>query len=123
MSTKSDFEKNRDPTGWLVICVAAISLAIIFAIIFYLMYSDINAPVVVQRCNPGLCKFNVTTGIKTCPGVGDTVGVEVTPGLEACSSKSYCNEPDHPCALLSNQTLDCSGVCDIAGCRCVKTPT
>lgn len=119
MSTKGDIERGRDPTGWVVICLSAIILAIIFAIIIYLIYRDINSPQVIQRCNPGLCKVNKSTGFRSCPAVGSTVGIVVTPGAEICTSRSYCNNPGFTCAVNQDQTLNCEGVCDVSGCKCI----
>ena len=120
MSTNHDKELGRDPTAWVVICVMAIILTAFFAIVIYLIYKDINAPQVTFRCNPGLCKTNVSTGFKSCPSPGDTIGIQVTPGAELCQSGDWCNNPKAPCAVLNDQTLSCNGVCDPGvACRCV----
>jgi hypothetical protein len=122
-SVKSqESNKNRDPTGWLVICIFAVIITVIFCIIWYQMIVDIRAPQVEQRCPVGLCKFSVFTGIKTCPSPGDTLGVQLAQGSEFCTSADFCQNSNYQCAVLSNQTLNCDGVCDQPKCRCVPNP-
>lgn len=115
-------EKSKDPTGWLVICVSAIILTIVFCIIAYLLTTDIRAPQVEQRCPVGLCKFSVFTGVKTCPEPGSTVGIQLAQGAEFCTSADYCQQSKYQCAVQADQTLNCDGICDQPKCRCVANP-
>lgn len=112
----------KDPTGWVAIGTFAVVFAIIVAIIVYAMFVDIRAPKVVQRCVPGLCKFNIFTGIKTCPNPGDTVGVQLLEGNEYCTSANYCQQTKYQCAVNLDQSINCDGECDHPQCRCVANP-
>lgn len=114
---------NKDTTGWFTICVAVVLATVIFCVIIKLLFIDINAPEVIQRCPVGLCKFNVFTGVKTCPGNGETEGMRVAYGKEYCTSADYCQQKNYQCAVLSDQSLDCDGVCDTPECRCVAGTT
>lgn len=114
--------KAKDPTGWVTIGIYAVLMAIIIAAVMYALYRDIKAPQVVQRCVPGLCKFNVFSGVKTCPNPGDTVGVQLLEGNEFCTSANYCQQPKYQCAVNLDQTLNCDGECDHPDCRCVANP-
>lgn len=113
---------RKDATGWLVICAFAIILAVIFAIIIYLLYQDIRAPDAIQRCNVGMCKFSIITGVKTCPEASSTVGIRVFPGAEFCTSRNYCQHPGYTCAVQADQSVRCDGICDTAECKCVHPP-
>jgi len=116
-------------TGWLVIAIIIIVLAIIFSWLFISMTSDTVGANVVQRCNPSVCKFNTITGQKTCPAPGDTLGIQVELGAEFCSSRDYCQQPGFQCAVQPDQTVLCNGVCNNpAGftgneqCSCTSNP-
>ena len=115
--------KKQDPQGWFVICLFAVIIVIMVCIIIYLIELDIKAPIVQQRCNPGVCKFDVFTGVKTCPASGDTVGIQLEEGPEFCTSANYCQHQGYTCAVLADQSLDCTGVCDQPLCRCVQNPS
>ncbi|MFS8159227.1 MAG: hypothetical protein ACMG6E_03265 [Candidatus Roizmanbacteria bacterium] len=111
-----------DTSGWLVLAIIVLILVIVFAFIITALVVDANAPKPIQRCPTGLCKFNTTTGIKTCPNFADDTGIAVTVGLEYCTTDDYCQQPGYTCAVQSNQTLDCSGSCGDGNskCRCVS---
>ena len=115
--------RKQDSTAWLTIAVFAVLLAIIFAVVIYSFYRDIKAPQVITRCAPGMCKFSVYTGVKTCPGDGDTEGVQILEGTEFCTTADYCQNQQYPCAVQANQQLNCAGVCDTPQCRCVANPS
>tara|TARA_R110001599_G_scaffold266539_3_gene467333 strand:+ start:10966 stop:11328 length:363 start_codon:yes stop_codon:yes gene_type:complete len=109
--------------GLFVICIASIILTIVVCWVIYNMYIDIRAPEVFQRCVPGVCKFNVFTGVKTCPGNGDTTGIRLIPGAEFCTSANFCQKENFQCAVQANGSISCDGVCDTPQCRCVGDPT
>ncbi len=115
-------KKETDPSGWFVIALVIVVLTVIFAIVIYLFYVDIKAPQVIQRCNPGLCKFSIFTGVKTCPGVGDPVGVQLLPGTEWCTSANFCQKEGFTCAVQADQSVSCDGICDTPQCRCIANP-
>jgi hypothetical protein len=115
--------RKEDPQGWFVICLFAIMVVIIVCAVIYLIELDIKAPIVQQRCNPGVCKFDVFTGVKTCPAAGDTTGIQLEEGPEFCTSADYCQHPGYSCAVLADQTLNCDGTCDVTMCRCVQDPS
>lgn len=114
-----------DTTGWLILAVVVVVLAIFFAWLIYTLYRDANSADVVQRCSPGLCKFSILTGVKTCPNPGDTLGVRVTAGSEFCTSENYCQNEPFNCAVQLDQSVNCTGVCGPGNdrCRCVRDPT
>lgn len=121
--------ENPKATGWLVLAITIIILAIIFAWLFIAVQSDTVGATVIQRCEPGVCLFSTVTGIKTCPAPGDTVGIQVQLGAEFCTSRDYCQQPGYQCAVQPDQTVLCNGVCNNpAGstgnesCRCVAPP-
>lgn len=117
-----------DPTakqkGQLVIALITIIFIIVLAYIIVTLYKEWKAPIVIQRCPVGVCAFDIITGIKRCPPVDSTKGIEVKYGVELCTSANYCQNLSYPCALLPDQTLDCFGVCGPNNdqCRCVKSP-
>lgn len=112
----------KDPTGWVAIGAFAVLMAIVIGVIVYAMYKDIRAPEVIQRCSPGMCKFNVFTGVKTCPNPGDTTGIRLLEGNEYCTSPNFCQQTRFQCAVQADQSIDCTGECDQARCRCVANP-
>jgi hypothetical protein len=114
--------KKKDPTGWVVIGAFAVLFAIVVCVIIYLIYKDINSAVVVQRCKPGMCKFDIFTGRKTCPNPGDPLGIEMREGNEWCTSADFCQQERYQCAVQSDQSIDCTGECDQPKCRCVANP-
>lgn len=107
---------------FIIISIFVIIVAIILSIAIYNYYKRIRQNTVTFRCNPGLCKFDLFTGIKTCPNTGDTQGLEVVVGLEGCTSADFCQFNPNRCALLPDQTLDCSGICGPGNseCRCIN---
>ena len=124
---KSDIKAPPDPTtkgkGWFVVVVVMIILIAFTTWMVVLLFRESNAPLVIQRCNPGLCAFSSITGIKRCP-VDDVQGIEVNLGLEFCTSRDYCQNNNFPCAVQADQSLNCAGVCGAGNeeCRCVSVP-
>lgn len=121
----AETQGSRKATGWLALAITVIVLTIIFAWIIVAMIRDSVQDEVIQRCNPGLCKFSTISGIKTCPAVGDPIGIRVNLGAEFCTSRDYCQKPGFTCAVQADQTLLCAGECGPGNpqCRCVADPT
>jgi hypothetical protein len=122
VSAKDAAKANTD--GWVVIAAIAIIFAIVLAWIIVALIKDSNSAIVIQRCNPGLCKFSTISGIKTCPASGDPVGVQVNLGAEFCTSRDFCQKENFKCAIQLDQTVLCNGVCGTGNdaCRCVRNP-
>lgn len=125
---KKDFRAPPDPSikakGWTVIAIVLVVLVAFTVWMIVLLYTEKNAPIVNQRCNPGLCAFSAITGIKRCPTAGDTQGLSINLGMEFCTTKDYCQNNNYPCAVQLDQSLDCTGVCGVSNpaCRCVPNP-
>ena len=113
--------RPKSTTGWLILAIITVVLAIFFTWLIISLLRDANDTNVIQRCDPGLCKFSTITGIKTCPDVGDTQGIQLDVGLEFCTSEDYCQERNYTCALQLDQSVDCDGVCGPGNgrCRCI----
>ncbi len=126
---KSDIKREtikpeKDVTSWIVLASIIVVLVLVFSFIIYLIRKDTNFTEVINQCDAGLCAFNTTTGIKNCPS-SNTGNVSFTPEAEFCTSRNYCQSKNYTCAVQSDQTLDCSGVCGTGNdqCRCIKDPT
>lgn len=117
--------KKTDPQGWLVLAIVVVIITIVFAWLIVSLWKDANSPNVIQRCNPGLCKFNLLTGVKTCPNPSDTIGIQASSGIERCTSRDHCQVAGFTCAVQPDQSVDCNGVCGSGNsqCRCVSDPT
>jgi hypothetical protein len=114
--------RKKDPSGWLVISAFIVLFTIVVCVVIWLIFKDVNSADVVQRCKPGLCKFEIFTGRKTCPNPGDTVGIRLEEGNEYCTSADFCQQERYQCAVQSDQSIDCTGECDTPKCRCVANP-
>lgn len=128
VSLRKDVRAPPDPAakgkGWFVIAVVVIILVIFTVWMIVLLSQESNAPIVNQRCSPGLCAFSAITGIKRCPVPSDTQGLIIDLGLEFCTTEDYCQNNNYPCAVQVDQTLNCEGVCGVGNpsCRCVPNP-
>ena len=124
---KKDVKAPPDPSlkgkGWAVIAAILVILVIFTIWMIALVFGDTNAPIVNQRCNPGVCAFNTITGIKRCPSNSNTQGLIIDLGLEFCTTRDFCQNNSFPCAVQADQTLNCEGVCDVIACRCVRDPS
>ena len=114
----------KDNTGWIVLVVILVIVVLVYGFIIYSVRQDANAPEVINNCDPGLCAFSIVTGIKRCPPDNNTK-IRFGPGAEFCTSRNYCQERNYTCAVQSDQTLNCSGVCGTGNdeCRCIQNPT
>ena len=123
-NTTNKIKKKPQATGWLVLAIISVVLTIVFAFIIVSMISDSNQPAVTTTCPVGTCKFSTITGIKTCP-TSNTESISVSPGLEFCTTKNYCQKIGFECAVQADQTTLCNGVCgpNNEKCRCVRNPT
>lgn len=129
--TRADFQEASEPTrranpeSWLVLAIVVVVLAVFFAWLYVSVSSDTKAPDVVQRCNPGLCAFDVFSGVKRCPVPGQVQGLRVAPGVENCTSANYCQAERYTCAVQPDQSWRCDGVCGPGNeqCRCIADPT
>lgn len=111
--------------GWLVIALIAIIFTIVLAWIIVALIKDSTGAEVIQRCNPGLCKFSTISGVKTCPTTEEEAqGIRVNLGAEFCTSRDYCQKQNYQCAVQLDQTVLCDGVCGFGNeqCRCVSSP-
>lgn len=114
----------RDYSSWTVLAVIIVLLIIVFGWIIYSIRQDTNSTEVINRCNPGLCAFDILSGIKRCPANdSEQIGYDV--GIEYCTSRNYCQKTKYTCAVQLDQSIDCSGVCGPGNdqCRCIKNPT
>ena len=114
--------KKADPQGWIVIALTLIIVVIFFTWLIVTISKDTNPDDVVQRCNPGLCAFDVFTGRKRCPAPGQEQGVRIAPGAEFCTSPDYCQQEPYVCAVQPDQSWRCDGVCGQGNsqCRCIS---
>ena len=117
-------KKQADPQGWMVLAIALIILVIFFAWLFVTLSADTKPAEIIQRCNPGLCAFDIFSGRKRCPAAGQVQGLVITPGLEYCTSENYCQEAPYTCAIQPDQTWRCDGICGDGNerCRCIASP-
>lgn len=109
--------------GWTTIAIFAVAMTLILCVVAYQVYKDIKSTLVIRRCAVGLCKFDIYTGRKTCPASNDIEGLQISEGLEYCTSANFCQQDKYKCAVNPDQTIDCSGECSTPECRCVANPT
>lgn len=114
----------KDYSSWTVLAIILVIIVITFGWIIYSIRQDSNATEVVNQCGPGLCAFDILSGVKRCPS-SDTEQLSFKFGVEYCTSKNYCQKKGYTCAVLPDQSIDCSGVCGPGNdeCRCIKNPT
>lgn len=118
----------RDNTGVVITMIVLVILAIVIGIIVYIARRK-PSTTLVGECEPGLCKYSKTSGVKTCP-TSSTTTVTYDLALEGCTSGNYCQEKSNPCARLPGGTLDCFGRCNLPGsggtgnnrCNCLPPP-
>ena len=122
----SNEEKPKtDPQGWLVLAIALVILVIFFCWLFYTLSADSKPAEIIQRCNPGLCAFDIFSGRKRCPPPGQVEGLRIAPGAEFCTSANFCQQEPFTCAIQLDQSWRCDGVCGTGNeeCRCIADPT
>lgn len=124
LQENNSISRQKDTSGWLVIALIVIILAIVIGFVIVALFVDANTAITIQRCPLGLCKFDRLTGIKTCPEPTDTKGIIYNTGIELCTTADYCQPDGFTCAVQTDQTLNCNGICGPgnAKCKCIANP-
>lgn len=116
---------QRDNTIFIIIMIVLVAISAAVAFVIYIAKRS-AATTTSGRCEPGLCKFNLLTGVKTCPA-SNTEQVLYNIALEGCSSRNYCQDPKYSNAVLTSGLLNPDGVCNPNGipgneaCSCVSS--
>lgn len=116
---------KADPQGWLVLAITLVVLIAFFAWLYLSVSQDANTGEVIQTCKPGLCAFDIFSGVKKCPAPGQVDGIRISAGAEFCTSRDYCQQGPYTCAIQPDQSWRCDGVCGEGNpqCRCIRDPT
>lgn len=111
---------KKENAWFIIILISLVVIAIVVGIVIYAIYRP-ESTAIIGRCEPGLCVVNIASGRKTCPA-STTERLEYDIVFETCSSASYCQAPEVPCAVLANGTLDCDGICGSGNSECNCNP-
>lgn len=104
----------------VITMIIVVILVIVTAIIVYAAFRN-SLTAVKNVCEPGLCAVNISTGQKRCPS-STTEQIEYDTVFEDCTSSNYCQSQRAPCAVQTNGTLNCRGVCGVGNNKCPCQP-
>lgn len=116
------FERKPKKTNnaLIITMIIVVVLIIVTSIIVYAAFRN-NLTNVRNVCEPGLCVVNIGTGQKRCPS-STTEQLEYDVVFEDCTSSNFCQSQRAPCAVQTNGTLNCRGVCGVGNNKCSCQP-
>lgn len=107
------------------VVLVAVTLLFLFGFWIWVMYGfNVNTPanVVYLTCPKGLCPTNIYNGEKRC-SQDESLSLIYDPAYETCNSRTTCESPLTPYALLPDGSTNELGACATGEtCRCVSHP-